>query len=88
MVTAKTYDCDICRGVNTSERLHCQYCGTIPAQYSILRKPAVHKTNDDWQRLTFGYIEVLVAFGAIRQTSTRTVKLNPRTVKADYYATE
>lgn len=93
-----TYDCDICHGVNSANKLHCQYCGTIPADYSVLRKPSRIIIRDTWIQSRLGdyipaepvssYIQVLVAFGAMRQTSHRTIKRVFRTVKPDYYATE
>jgi hypothetical protein len=77
------YECAICHGVNVAERIHCQYCGTIPAQYSVLRKPSVIRVEESD---TAFYVEVLVAFGAERQEHYRGVKHQFRTVPGDYYA--
>lgn len=78
------YECDICLGVNHVARLHCQYCATIPAKYSMLGATTRERLDSD----TRVFIRVLVAFGVMRQTSHRTIKRVLRTVPADYYATE
>jgi len=77
-----TYECSICWAVNHASKLHCSCCGTIPAQYSVTAKPAVFRLDD----YLGGYINVLVAFGAERQVSRRTIKRTARTVPLDYYA--
>jgi len=77
-----TYECSICWAVNHVSKLHCSYCGTIPAQYSILALPARYAEDEYYA----GYINVLVAFGAERQVSRRTIKRTARTVPFDYYA--
>ena len=78
-----TYQCEICNGINSATKLHCQYCGTIPAEYSILRKPAVQSRS---MGSPSSYIRVLVAWGCERQISRRTIKRTARTVPLDYYA--
>lgn len=76
-----TYECNICLNVNHASRLHCSTCGTIPAQYSILKVPA--RLSGDY----FGqYISVVVAFGADRAEHHRNSKSYMRTVPLDYYA--
>ena len=77
-----TYECSICYAVNHASRLHCSACGTIPAQYSILGKPAVVHESDSLAL----FVEIYVAFGAERQVSRRTIKRTARTVNLDYYA--
>lgn len=37
-----TYTCEVCHGTNHSSRLHCQYCGAIPARYSLTGKATIH----------------------------------------------
>lgn len=34
------YECTICLSLNRAQCHHCQYCGTIPKQYSVIGKPA------------------------------------------------
>lgn len=75
------YECEICHGINHAAKLHCSFCGTIPAKYSILAVPAVEKDDE-----FFSYIRVLVAWGADRQACDRTAKKYFRTVPMDYYA--
>lgn len=81
---SKTFECEICNGVNHVSRLTCKHCGTIPKQYSILRKPSRQYAGYTGE----SYIAVYVAFGAERQASHRTIKRQIRTVPLDYYATE
>lgn len=81
----KTYECEICLAVNHASKIHCSICGTIPAQYSPIGKPCSMSRADGTQRIS-GIIRVLVAWGAVRQTSTRTVKRVMRTVPLTYYA--
>jgi hypothetical protein len=78
-----TYECVICHGINSAARLHCQFCDTIPAEYSIIRKPA-HERLSEYTETS--YINVLVAWGAERQVSRRSIKRTARTVPLDYYA--
>ena len=83
----KTYECTICKEINHVSRLHCKSCGTIPACYSILNAPAKQTDNlDMYSTWNSGYISVLVAWGAERQVSRRTIKRTARTVQMDYYA--
>jgi len=77
---SKHYICDICHGLNSAARLHCQNCGTTPAEYSIIGQPAI--LNEDAE-----YIAVKVARGAIRQ-ELRHSRVYFRTVPLDYYASE
>lgn len=78
-----TYECRICWTVNHSSRLHCQCCGTIPAQYSPIAGVLLNEHKD---LETDYYVQILVAFGCERQTSRRTIKRTLRTVPLDYYA--
>lgn len=82
-----TYECSICYGVNAASKLHCSSCGTIPASYSLIRKPARLLDNDLGDMIN-GYISVVVALGVDRTERHRTVKRVLRTVAADYYASE
>jgi hypothetical protein len=77
-----TYDCQVCTGVNHASRLHCEYCGTIPAQYSPLGRQA----TDNHELTSKPLVEVYVAFGAERLESRRAIHHYARTVKYDYYA--
>lgn len=76
-----TYDCEICGAVNHVRHYHCGSCGTIPARYSVVRKPIREVTG-----YLQGYIEVAKAFGAERADRFRTVKHEMRTVPLDYYS--
>lgn len=78
------YECEICHGINFASRIHCQYCDTIPAKYSLIGKPAVIRENE----LVAQFVEVHNAFGVQRQNITRHVKHAIRTVPMDYYASE
>ena len=78
----KHYECVICLNVNHASRYQCSTCGTIPAQYSILAKPARFISHD----FTIACISVVVAFGARRQEHGHTTKSQMRTVPLDYYA--
>lgn len=91
-VTAKPYrpiscyECEICRNINATTQLHCRTCGTIPQMYSILRTATREVREENYSNAISYFIPSLVAWGAIRQTSTRTCKRLMRTVKTDYYA--
>lgn len=69
------YECAICYSLNHASRLHCQNCGTIPAQYSIYNRPINALGND-----------VVVAFGSVRTAQHHTGRVYLRTVALDYYA--
>lgn len=79
---SKTYTCVICSGINASAHHSCQHCGTIPAKYSILGKPARMIEGEYYTR----FVEVTVAYGVERQNHTRTMRHSLRTVPADYYS--
>lgn len=73
------YTCSICHHDNSPHRLHCEACGTVPSQYSILGKPSIlNRYNQD--------IEVVTARGAKRLEENRGRKLYFRTVPVDYFA--
>lgn len=83
------YECAICQSLNHASRTHCQYCGTIPAKYSIIGKPAKLIGYDDWSyaRDTFSmFIPVAAAEGAVRAEQHHTTKAALKTVELDYYA--
>jgi hypothetical protein len=82
-----TYECEICLTINHNCRFQCQNCGTIPARYSVTRKP-LSSARFQSARSEFSLVEVVIAFGADRAEHHRTVRTYLRTVKADYYATE
>lgn len=78
-----TYECVICREINTANRLHCKSCGTTPAMYSALRMPSRFiEHNESFCAI----IPVIVALGADRTERHRTCKRELKTVAADYYA--
>lgn len=77
----KTYECSICHEINSSNRLHCKSCGTIPAMYSFLRKEMSLNASQV-------AVYTVAAFGCDRAESHRTVRGRLRTVPADYYAEE
>jgi len=79
-----TYECEICLNVNHAAKLHCQTCGTVPKQYSILKQPTRIVEGDYFTT----FVPVVIAHGADRAEWHRTVRTYLRTVKADYYATE
>lgn len=81
----KCYECLICHGVNNAVRIECQYCGTVPSDYSILRCPTRQVIRDSFAMSIF--IPVYIAMGCIRQNARRSVRRIMRTVKSDYYAT-
>jgi len=72
------YECSICLSLNHDIRLHCQNCGTIPAKYSVIRRPTKIDTMT----------ETVIAIGAIHSCKHHAARINLRTVSADYYATE
>ena len=78
----ETYDCKICHGVNHVKRLQCSLCGTIRPEYSLTGKPARIVLRE----LESVYIDVVVAYGCVRQDEIRTTKHYMRTVPLDYYA--
>jgi len=80
----KTYECSICYSVNHSSRIHCSCCGTIPAQYSIIRRPMRYIDGDNLSLA----IPVVAAIGVDRTERHRTITRQLRTVAADYYAGE
>lgn len=83
--STKCYECLICHGVNNAVRLECQYCGTLPADYSILRMPTRQNMHVGSLALSI-FIPVYIAMGCIRQNARRSVRRIMRTVKSDYYA--
>lgn len=76
------YECAICLAINHVKRLHCSKCGTIPARYSLLNRPARPFGDINY------FIPVDRAFGAQSIERWHFVRLNLRTVTADYYASE
>lgn len=81
-MTNQTYECPICHAVNHVKKLHCSICGTIRAEYSILRKPSVIQARD----YLSVYLEVANAIGCERLDRMRSIKHYLRTVPLDYYA--
>jgi hypothetical protein len=79
------YECVICLGLNHASHLHCQYCGTIPAQYSITGKPIKSYTT---ALGCFPIIHTIAAFGCSRASQRRAHRIHFRTVPANYYAQE
>ena len=75
----KHYECSICLGVNHVKNTHCRYCGTTPAEYSIIGKPSI--LNQELQP-----IEVVSARGSEHVEHWHTRKVYLRTVPADYFA--
>jgi hypothetical protein len=73
------YECIICETINSSLRLSCQNCGTIPQKYSAIKKPC-RLVHDD-------LIEVVRAKGFMSAYPSH-AKIGLRTVPAGYYATE
>lgn len=76
------YECVICLSLNHASRLHCQNCGTIPAQYSILGAPAKSIEHETFSQ----YIPVIAAFGCQRASQHKGQKVYLRTVSVNYYA--
>lgn len=77
------YECIICLSLNHASRLHCQNCGTVPARYSVTKKPIRISTVND-----FSVTEVIVAIGAERASQKRCSRVGLRTVSVTYYAEE
>lgn len=82
---SKTYECPICYAVNIATKVQCSCCGTIPAQYSLSKKPA-RLLSQDIGDVINGFISVVSAIGCDRTERHRTCKRVLRTVPADYYA--
>jgi len=76
------YECSICYELNHAARLHCQHCGSVPACYSILGRPARLIEHETWTQ----FISVVRAHGAESASQHRAVKVYFRTVPATYYA--
>ena len=66
----KFYECQTCKQINGTWRVHCQICGTVPAMYCELG--LVYK--------------IVLAQGAERQGENPLQKLKLQTVNLDYYA--
>jgi hypothetical protein len=66
----KFYECLTCKHINGVWRLHCQVCGTIPAQYHI---PGVN-------------YNIIPAIGCSRVDEQIIIKIRLQTVELDYYA--
>lgn len=75
------YECAICLTLNSSRRFQCQNCGTIPAAYSVIRKPSRLIGHGGMMQ----FIEVTVAFGAVHSCRHHSARLYLRTVSHDYY---
>lgn len=86
-----TYECKVCWGINSANKLHCSTCGTIPAVYSwngkTIRERADTISSFNPETIS-NTIDVVVALNAERQTTRRTIKRTARTVPMDYYASE
>lgn len=82
-MTNTYYTCEICDTLNSARRHSCQNCGTIPAKYSVLRKPSRLIEHDS----RYQFIETLRAIGCA-QAFPHHAKVGLRTVPAGYYATE
>lgn len=65
------YTCPTCKHVNGVWRIHCQCCGTIPAQYSMTGKPQP---------------SIVALQGCERAESIHQSKAKLVTVELDYYA--
>lgn len=85
MDNKNTYECEICYGVNHAAKHVCSTCGTIPARYSVNRKPA-RLVQTDMGSMINGFIEVVAADGVDRTERHRYARVGFRTVPADYYA--
>lgn len=82
---SKIYECSICYCVNAVSKMHCSACGTIPAQYSVTKRPA-RLLSQDLGDIINGWLSVVSAIGCDRTERHRTCKRVLRTVSADYYA--
>ena len=80
-----TYECVICHGINHVVKTTCSTCGTIPAKYSLTRKP-VRLLAESMGHLINGFVTVVNAEDCYRQERTKYAKVSLRTVPADYYA--
>jgi hypothetical protein len=76
------YECTICLTLNSASRQHCQYCGTIPAQYSVTGATSKLVNHD----VPAHFISVVAAHGVERVGQWRQTRSNMKTVSADYYA--
>lgn len=81
-MTTNTYECSICLAINSAVRLQCKACGTIPAHYSAIHKPAKQFAGSTGE----AYISVVLAKGYDRPEWHKTSRSTYRTVPADYYA--
>ena len=89
-ITNMIYECEICFGVNFAARLHCQFCGTIPAKYSILQKPTRFVETAGFidagvSILLDGFIPVASARGCEHAEHCHTRKIYFRTVPIEYF---
>ena len=73
-----TYECVICQSVNSSVRLHCQFCGTVPAMYSVIGKPVI------WNDTECKALPIVSASSMNKPVQ----RINLKTVSSDYYAQE
>jgi hypothetical protein len=76
------YECVVCLELNHASRPHCQYCGAIPAQYSILGCASRIVEHEHFTQ----FISVIAAFGCARSSQRRAARTYLRTVPATYYA--
>jgi hypothetical protein len=76
------YECAICLSLNHAKHLHCSVCGTIPAMYSVLRRPAKLIEHETYSQ----FIPVAVAVGAVHACRHHAARLGLKTVSLDYYA--
>ena len=82
-----TYECPICYCVNSQAKTQCSACGTIPAHWSVTKKPSRLFSQDIGDNIN-GFLSVVSAIGCDRTERHRTSKRVLRTVAADYYAGE
>jgi hypothetical protein len=77
------YECVICLTINHARRLQCQCCGTIPAEYSIIKIPARLRFPEygEWSTM----LPVIAAYGCDRIERHHAQRVNLRTVPLDYY---
>ena len=75
------YECVICLSLNSTKRLHCRACGSIPAMYSPIPEVTVIETEDC-------YREIVRLSGAQSIERWHFTRLNLKTVSLDYYASE
>jgi len=80
-MTERTYECEICQSINSAAKLQCSTCGTIPARYSVIGRPAkiVDSPLDS-------FIPVVNAYGCQRATMRRTIKRAPVSLSFARYA--